>query len=91
MNSKLLEFLKNDLISKNIDVNQSLVNLVKNHRKLFYIKKIKLFPYPDLKECKKYIVEYYKITKPKNNKSSKIQTVKVKTVKVNYYDYIKSK
>jgi len=41
MNTKLFELLKKDLTSKNIDTNQSFVQLIKIHRKLFFIKKIK--------------------------------------------------
>lgn len=87
MNTKLFELLKKDLELKNIDTNQSLVQLVKIHRKLFFVKKIKLFPYPTTNEANKYLREYFNYIKAI---SKKIKKEKIKPKKVSYYDYIKS-
>lgn len=87
MNTKLFELLKKDLELKNIDTNQNLVQLVKIHRKLFFVKKIKLFPYPTISEANRYIREYFNYIKSINKKKYK---VKIKPKKVYYYDYIKS-
>ncbi len=85
INIKLFELLKKDLEEYEIDTNQSLVQLVKIHRSIFYIDKVKMFPYPTLKEAEKYVRDYFKFTQIKEKK------VKKKYKKPNYYVYIKSK
>jgi 5-methylcytosine-specific restriction endonuclease McrA len=87
MNTKLFELLKKELTSKKVDTNQSFIQLVKIHRKLFFVKKIKLFPYPTTTEANRYLREYFKHKKITEKNKTKN---KPKKIKVNYYEYIKS-
>jgi len=87
MNTKLFELLKKELISKNVDINQSFIQLIKIHRKLFFVKKIKLFPYPTTPEANRYLREYFKHKKSISKNKVKVNS---KHKKVYYYDYIKS-